>query len=137
MRILPIVLVSVLAASNAFAQPGMGNARTPEIEEYEKEEEAKREQSRNQLKREFQAFFGDPLLGLWVGEALSLDIKKEANLYVVKVQRWGKPVGEFAAPLKDDQLALGTPGTISLLRASGELLFATERLVRVRKGGSW
>lgn len=60
---------------------------------------------------------------------LSIEIRKEGNLYIVKTRE-----GEFAGPLKDNQIQIGGMfGSVTLLASSGEILFAGNRYVRINK----
>ena len=50
-------------------------------------------------------------------------------MYIVKTRE-----GEFAGPLKDNQIQIGGMfGSVTLLASSGEILFAGNRYVRINK----
>lgn len=76
---------------------------------------------------------GDPLIGNWKGQNITLRITKNGSLYLVHVYLPGSMAeGDYAGPLQNDQILIANPlGPVSVLNGKTELLYATQRFTKV------
>jgi uncharacterized protein YecT (DUF1311 family) len=85
--------------------------------------ERQREQEIAQAKIDAQS--GDPLIGNWKGENMTLRITRNGSLYLVHVNNSSGPVGAYAGTYKDDQIILGgVMGNLALLSDKRQLMFS-------------
>jgi uncharacterized protein YecT (DUF1311 family) len=100
-------------------------------------EEARRQQAEQQRQAEIaqakiDAQSGDPLVGNWKSQYVTLRITKNGNLYLVHADNPnGMVKGDFAGPYRDDQILIGSPfGNIAVLQSKTQVLFAGEMFTK-------
>jgi uncharacterized protein YecT (DUF1311 family) len=99
------------------------------IEAQRKQDEARRAQlATEEARRDFAAGTGDPVAGIWKSPRNTITIRKDGQLYLVRVEGDTMLRGEYAGPYKDSQIQLGgLAGNISVIPSSAQLIFGGER----------
>ena len=110
------------------------NARQAVLAEEQRQqrmfEEARRQQAEQQRQQEIaqariDAQSGDPLVGNWKSQNISLRITRNGSLYLVHVDNGFAGGGDYAGPYKDDQILLGgAVGNVAVLSGKTQLVFS-------------
>jgi uncharacterized protein YecT (DUF1311 family) len=95
------------------------------VEQQRQRDEVERQRQQEIAQAKIDAQSGDPLIGNWKGENMTLRITKNGSLYLVHVNNNGGPVGDYAGSYKDDQIILGGElGNLALLSDKTQLMFS-------------
>jgi uncharacterized protein len=112
-----------LLQENEEARIAQVQAQAAEQQRQRDAVEIQREREIAQAKIDAQS--GDPLIGTWMGQNMTLRITKNGSLYLVHVNNSSGPVGDYAGMYKDDRIILGgVMGNLALLSDKTQLMFS-------------